>query len=281
MDRIEERIARIGDHMLTRAPALLLRLSMHRRIAVFVSGILLAVFLAFWYVGWDSLNRGKQQVLEERLAAARVVARHLDEVVGHAQAHMVVLAWDIATASQGELDPEPTERLLGESLHQQQFWYSYMLVFGPQRQLIASAPQAAPLNMDVEVRALLDQALYSGQPAISNLVRLPAKGSSWVLFAAPIVHGDRVLGVIAAEMQIPHHAISNVPGSVQLGRTGHVEVLDGGGRALASTYPQDVIGHTEHPDFYLPLLGTRGSAVGPALHFGHQSQPLRNDWHIM
>ncbi|MBI4493752.1 MAG: GAF domain-containing protein [Chloroflexi bacterium] len=276
--------------VLTWAQGPLLRLSLHRRIAVFVSTILLAAFLAFGYLGWEAVSRSTAATLQERRATASVVARHIDDLIGHAQGHLVVLASELARES-SELEPRQVEGMLEKSLHQLRIFFTHLLVFDPQQRLLASTPLPRPASLDPTVQALLDQAMRSGQPAISNLLRLPAEGSLGVLFVAPIVKEDHVLGVVAAEMWLPHPSISSVAGVLQLGRSGHMEVVDGAMQVLASTSAADVFKPSEHHDFYAPLLAQRVSTVDRALyeeeHEAHQSHEEEREadeaevWHIM
>ena len=262
--------------------ALLLRLSLHRRIMIFVSGILLTVFVAFGYVGWTAVNQSVSDQLGERKATALVVARHLDDLVAQAHLQLMVTAADLADLE--ELQPEQSAQVLQRSIHQLQYFFSYMLVIDPQLHLVGSAPQAANLKLDPEVQRILAQALNASGPGISNLVHLPVEGSYGVLFLAPVIRDGKTLGVLAAEMTIPHPAISSIASALKLGQTGHLEVIDQKGWVLASTYPEGIIDGTEHPDFYLPLLHNGQSEVGRAVHHEVKYGPTPSDgdkWHIM
>ncbi|MBI3966365.1 MAG: GAF domain-containing protein, partial [Chloroflexi bacterium] len=125
--------------------------------------------------------------------------------------------------------------------------------------------------------------IQSGQPGVSNLLRLPSTESVGVLFAAPILHQDGIVGAVVGEMRLPNSSISSGAAALHLGSTGHLEIVDGNRLVLASTDSDDDFVPTEHPEFYRALLESRTAAVGRA-YYTHVHQPeLRgtDEWHIM
>ncbi|MBI3966562.1 MAG: cache domain-containing protein, partial [Chloroflexi bacterium] len=245
-----------------RAQALLLRLSLYGRISVFVSSIVLALFLAFGYLGWEAVNRTTASTLDERRAIARVIRHHLDDLIGHAHAHLVSVAFQLAE-KEPELDPERVEHITALAFYQLDFFFSHLLVFDHENRLVASTPSGAAPQLHEDERAILDQALASRRPAISNLVRLPVTDTLGILFVAPIVRDGRSVGVVAGEMRLPHVSISGLAEGLELGRTGHMEILDGNSRVISGTDAERFGLETEHPNFYPPLLKTRQSSIGP------------------
>ncbi|MBI3966805.1 MAG: hypothetical protein HY329_14320, partial [Chloroflexi bacterium] len=166
--------------MIARVQQLLLRLSLHRRIAVFISGVLVAVFVAFGYLSWEAVNRSTNDTLQERRALAFVVAAHLDDLVGHATTHLVIAARDLAQHGD-DLGHENLELTVERALNQQRFFFSRLLVFDRSVQLQATSPPGAIPKLDAAARGLVESVIQSGQPGVSNLLRLPSTESVGVL----------------------------------------------------------------------------------------------------
>jgi signal transduction histidine kinase/HAMP domain-containing protein len=253
--------------MLSRAQKLLLRLSLHLRIAVFVSSILFAVFVAFGYIGWEAVSQSTANTIKERQATARVLAGHLDNLIAHAQAHLIVVASEISRSGL-DLHSAEVESVLDHALPQMRFFFSWLLLFDREGRLVLVTPSLDVATVNLEVQAIVDEAVQNERPVISNLVQLPVTGATGILFVVPIVRNGDAIGALAGEVRLPHFSFSSVALALELGDTGHVEVLDERGRIIVLRSPEDIGLETEHRDFYAPLLASRMPGVGPAYPFG-------------
>ena len=275
---------------LERIQAPLLQLSLHRRIAVFVSSILLAVFVAFGYLGWAAIGSGERMTLDERADTAQVLARHLDTFLGHATSHLAVLAREVAPRT-GVLTNDDAGHSLADSYPQLQLFFRRLLVVDTNGHVIASEPAGTLDTVSSEAREVVDSALRQRSPTISNLVELHGDSARGVFFVAPIISDRTPVGAVVGEMQLPHPAIYAVASALQLGKTGHMEVVDAHGVVLASTLTEDVFDESEHLSFYAPLLASHASTVGPALYEHHadedgeheemQQRATADSWHTM
>ena len=157
-------------------------------------------------VRWSAFRRhyfgsGERLTLDARADTARVLALHLDTSLGNATSHLVVLA-DGGT--------------------------------------IASEPPSTVDALSVDAGAVVNSALKQRRPSVSNLLELQDDGARGVLCVAPILVDDAPIGAVVGEMQLPHPAIYGVASALQLGKTGHMEVVDAHGVVLASTRPEDM-----------------------------------------
>ncbi|MFN8526055.1 MAG: ATP-binding protein [Chloroflexota bacterium] len=267
---------------LSRADRLLGRLGLHQRIAVFISTVLLVVFVALGYVGWEGVRRSTENTLQERRSTALVVAEHLDDLMEHALGHLVVVSRDVADQADdaGSLAADGSLRALSSALRHTRFFFSHLVLFGADgRFLLSTAVQAQP-SIEPATQIVIERTIATREPMISSFLHLPIERSPGVIFAVPIVRADRLLGVLAGEMRLPHPSISTIAGTLSLGQTGHVEVVDGQGVVLASTHSDDEFETTEHSSFYRPLLQQRLTTVGRALYEGHHNDGSET-WHIM
>lgn len=276
--------------VLLHADRLLGRLSLHRRLAVFISTVLFAVFLALGYVGWEGVRRSTENTLEERRATALVVAEHLDDLMDHALGHLVVISRELAELAElaeqdgpgAEIDRQLAATVLTSALRHTRFFFSHLLLYDARGEFVLStAPDALPAPQE-RTRLLLEGALRTREPSISDVVQLPIERSPGVIFAVPVVRSDRLVGLVVGELRLPHPSISTIAGNLSLGRTGHVEVIDGNLVVLASTHAHDVFVPTEHQSFYRPLMAQRVAMVGRALYEAHDhDDDEQEQWHIM
>ena len=104
------RAIRAVHRLAIRGSRVLLRLSLHRRIAVFVISVMLSVFLAFAFLGWEAVNQSTQSTLLERQSTATVTARYLDDLLGDAHTSLAIMAAQL-DAQNGLLRPEKIDGL--------------------------------------------------------------------------------------------------------------------------------------------------------------------------
>ncbi len=246
------------------------------------------MFVAFGYIGLEAVNRSTAATLEERRSTTLVVARHMDELIHHAEGHLIVVASQLVGDGQGE-SPSivGAGQTLDNALHHIGFFYRRLLVFDAEGRFVAAAPAGSvDLEPYPDVKAAVAHSLQFGEPTISNLLRLTGDGARGVVFVVPIHRDGHVEGVVLGEMPMPHPSTSTIASVLELGSTGHMEVVDGQGWVLASTSTQDVYRRSEHYRFYAPLLEERARTVGRAAYeHDHDHDEVREDeadsFHIM
>ena len=254
----------------------LLNLDLQRRIAVFVSSIVLALVLGFAYLGWQAVAQSTDATLQERRAMAIVTARHLDDFVGDAQASLAVVATELLEGH-GDLDHAAAQTLVERSIAHTHMFFANLVVLSSDGQLIAAAPPPSTPRFSQAAQASVDEAVRTGRPTVSDRLRTPVGDSDGVLFIVPVQSSERVVGLVVGVMALPHPSITGAAGSLELGRTGHMEVIDADGRVLAARGMDivDLEQEAGHPDFYAPLQAARAVAVGRA-YSSHE-----REWHIM
>jgi two-component system sensor histidine kinase KdpD len=254
----------------------LLSLDLQRRIAVFVSSVVLALVLAFAYLGSQAVSQSNDATLQERRATAVVTARHLDTLVDDAQASLAVVASQLVD-NHDELNRDAAQQVIERSMPHTHLFFANLIVLGPEGQLVAAAPPSAPTQFSPAAQLMVDEALRTGLKNVSNRLQQPLADMDGVLFLAPIQSSERLVGLVAGVMPLPNASISGAADSLELGRTGHMEVIDNNGRVLAARGldGDDVEDEAEHPDFYAPLQASHSVAVGRA-YSSHEQE-----WHIM
>jgi signal transduction histidine kinase len=260
------------------AEAALLNLSLQRRIAVFVSCVVLALVLAFAFLGWQAVTQSTDATLQERRATAVVTARQLDEFVADAQASLSVVASELVDRH-GELDRGGAQDLLERSMPHTHLFYANLTVLDPDAEIVAAVPPSSMprFRFSPAAQSIMVEALRSGLPSVSTRLQAPLAETDGILFVVPIQSSERVVGLIAGVMPLPHSSISGVASSLELGQTGHMQVIDADGHVLAArgSGADDVEDEVEHPDFYAALWASHSVAVGRA-YSSHEQE-----WHIM
>ncbi|HEX8968071.1 MAG TPA: HAMP domain-containing protein, partial [Chloroflexota bacterium] len=256
-----------------RVEAPLLRLSLQRRIVVFVTCVVVAIVLAFAFLGSQAVSQSTAATLQERQATAVVMARHLDDFVGDGQASLSVVATELVD-DQGELERDRAGEVMDRAMQQLYLYFATLMLLSPDGQPIATAPPVAAFELTPAAHAVLERARETQRQAVSNRLRLPTADTDGMLFVAPVVRNGRVLALVAGTMPLPHPALTSLSTSLHLGETGHMEVIDADGQLLASQ-GLDNETTTEHPDFYLPMLRSGSAGVGRA-YSAHEAE-----WHIM
>jgi signal transduction histidine kinase len=254
----------------------LLSLDLQRRIALFVSSVVLAVVLAFAYLGWQAVSQSNDATLQERRATAVVTARHLDNFVDDAQASLAVVASQLVD-DHDELERDGAQQVIERSMPHTHLFFANLMVLSPDGQQVAATPGLAPTQLSPVAQSIIDEALRTGAKSVSNRVQQPVADMDGVLFVAPIQSSDRLVGLVAGVMPLPNASISGAADSLELGRTGHMEVIDNNGRVLAARGMDgdDLEEQAEHPDFYASLQASHSAAVGRAYSSREQA------WHVM
>ncbi len=214
----------------------LANLTLGKKIALLTTLGLLVTVAVFGYLGLRAVNQATETMLEERMTTTRLVADHLDELLGYALSELENTAHDLTPDAPEELAVQISaleERFARLSIATQAFY-----IINTQGQIIWGWPeQPAREGKNISFYPSINQTLDSGKPTVSGLILDPSTGIPVVLLNSLIPGDNGYQGVLSAAIDLTHSSIGGVVRSISLGQTGYVEVVDQNGVVVARTDP--------------------------------------------
>ncbi len=234
------------------------------KMAVLAIAVVLLFVGLFGYFGTTALDESQKANLQDRVVLAENTARHVDYVLASIQ-DVLTSPENQACWSSGEQATTSVEC----AYHRLQFFATQAILVDRTGRMIAAHP---PMTTTVSftdyasVTAVLD-----GQPfAVSRYGRRLDAERTAALAVAPVFDssGNR-MGALVVAIDLAGPGIRTFSNSLDLGGTGYMDLVDLGGRVLASTRGERVGQTSDHESTITGLIQGHRKAVS-ACHGCHE-----------
>lgn len=251
-------------------------MSLRRRIMLLVTIGLIAATAPLGIMGVGMLRAATDRILEERLAATRSTAGHLDDRLSQGLRQLDRLGRRIEPLWV-RADLDGVQRAVASAAPALDLFSGGVFLVDGRGELAVGEP-AGRSQAEVVAAAgdVTRQVLARGRPGISRLVRRP-DGAPAVIAAVPL-GGPAPVGVVGGVILLPSPVLQAFVDRLAVGATGHAAVVSEDGVVLASSEPEEISTRGEHPEFVSRLIATRRAAVGLAEGTDPAGQPER---HVM
>ena len=273
------------NRLLNLLTSLLRRVNLWPRLVIAVSVGFLTLFAILSLLTLRAVDDSRKHILQERLLIAQMAVRQVDSHLERAFSELEGAAASAPLQAPGPSSSELSEELARMLEGPDGVWLG-LYFLDAQGDLVAAAPVAeagTPVGLPQdpatrETMATGDRTLsdpyvdgVSGRPAAMLMV--PITGSQG---GAEFVLGG-VIDLSHAELLQP------LNDAMSLGETGHAELIDARGRAIASTDPVDFLVPGEHLQFYLRMQneGLEGVETVPYEPWHPMQKSYGDDNHIM
>jgi signal transduction histidine kinase len=200
------------------------------KMAVLAIAVVLLFVGLFGYFGTTALDESQKANLQDRVVLAENTARHVDyvlasiqDVLTNPESRACWLSWEQATTS------------VECAYHRLQFFATQAILVDRTGRMVAAHP---PMTTTVSFTDYASvAAVLEGQPfAVSRFGRPLNTERTAALAAAPVfdASGNR-MGALVIAIDLAGPGIRTFSNSLDLGQTGYMDLVDLGGRVLAST----------------------------------------------
>ena len=240
-----------------------------------------ALFGIFSLLALRAVSDSTDRIVEERLVIAQMAARELDRLLERAFYEL-----DKATEF---ADFDPRAPSLAEEYHMLAHAYgrvgtlSLGVYFLDAKGRVVLSQPAGKLAKDTDLsrEPHVEQVLETRRRSVSLPFRDPTTGRPAVALSSPILNADGTLRSILVGLVDVSSAdvLDPLRHAMNLGHTGHAELVGEGGLVIAPTRPGGFLKPGEHLDFYLRMLraGTSGAETVPYTPW--QSAPKHQEEH--
>ncbi|MBI3014143.1 MAG: HAMP domain-containing protein [Candidatus Tectomicrobia bacterium] len=247
--------------------------SLRGRVLFLVSVGMLVVFALIGVSSYMSMRESSKQILQERLRLAQTAAAHLDFILQENLNRLVDIpfarGFDLGDRNWG---PE-RESLRDAYLHS--IFTGGIYLLGSDGQILIREPQGAgPVRRDFLSFAPVAKAFQEGRLYLTDLLPGAPEGR-YVIWALVPVRGraGEERGALIGEIDPGAPRLQEAIATVQLGKSGYIDVVDSSGLVLASTRLERLFSAGDHRETLSGLLRARQPQVG-ACHDCHTSTHL-------
>lgn len=245
--------------------ALFRNLSLRRKIGLLTIAALVIGLGLFSTLAIQSINESVQKTLQERLSIARIVANHLDQTLNY----ILVQLRDTARTGDysGTTGFGAAATSLRETLRESGIRVNSVYVIDAAG-IVTFAQPSDPgiIGFSMTGYAEIKNNLAAGAPSVSGLVSKPLTETPTVLASVPIENAmGEIVGVLACSIDTEKSSIGAFAQTIQVGKTGYVEVVDANGIVVARTgpgTPPDPFELSDHPTRFAELISTGQATVG-------------------
>ena len=240
-------------------------LSLRRKIGLLTVAALVVGLGLFSTLAIQSINESVQETLQERLSIARIVATHLDQTLNYILVQLRGAAHAGDYSSAGGFSAAATS--LSETLRESGIKVNSVYVLDAAG-IVKYAQPSDPgiVGFSMTGYAEIKKNLEAGVPSVSGLVTKPPTETPTVLASVPIENaGGEITGVLACSIDTQQSSIGAFAQTIQVGKTGYVEVVDSSGIVVARTgpgTPPDPFELSDHPTRFAELISTGQATVG-------------------
>ncbi len=259
------------------------RMTLFQRLIILSAPILLSVLFLVSYVTQEAARSLEQRITQDRLSAAQVSVRTLDQILRRAVAELTFARELVGSHSTFGQVSAP-DVLLDTLLDQGGGAFGVLALLDGDGNIAAGAARGAPVSAS-DLRALLSSARESrSSPAVlfSSVIASSVDGAPLVAIFVPIDDEARdqrafLMGVMRP-METPLSQV--LASSVALMQTGHADLLDSAGLVLASTEEHGLLTPGDHPAFYRAMMAGPEPVIRSV---AHEEDPgyTRSDNHLM
>jgi len=244
-----------------------LRRSLRRRLMLLVGLWMVALAAILLAAGMWGTQEVSERALNERQHLAQALAGNIDYVL---KANLISLQ-EASLTIRGRLennDLQGVKKILQETYLRSLFTESVFLVDAQGKTVWLEPYQTEKIRESLFSLQPVQAALKGGRPEVSNLIFEPAKR---IYATVPVRdwHG-KLVGVVGGELDPQNPRFSSLVNSIRLGQGIYVDVVDGGGRVLASTKAERMFMDSDHGRFLAGLIKQKKSVVG-SCHGCHET----------
>ena len=237
------------------------------RLALTIALGFLVFFTVFALLSMRMLNDSTDRILEERQVLAQMAANETDALLARA-------FYELEKATTfARFDPQATD--LEEEYHMLAHAYGRVGTlslgvhfYDATGKVVFGEPyDASIIGKDRSAEPHIRQVIESGQRSISAPFVDPRTGKPAVALTIPVRDEQgQLMSMLSGLIDLSSADFRRpIEQALQLGHTGHAEIIDGRGLVVASSYPGVVLSRGEHFEFYLRMLasGTIGVETVP------------------
>lgn len=247
--------------------------SLRGRVLFLVSVGMLVVFSLIGVSSYVSVKENSRQILQERLNLAETAAAHLDFILQENLNHLVEIPF-ARGFDLGDRDWRPEREALRDAYLHSIFTGGIFLLDSSGQILIREPQGAGPVRRDFLSFAPIAKAFQEGRLYVSDLLPGAPEGRYviWALVPVRGRAGERI-GALIGEIDPGAPRLQEAIATVQLGKSGYIDVVDSTGLVLASSRSERLFSAEDHRETLSGLLRTRQPQVGTC-HDCHTSAHL-------
>jgi signal transduction histidine kinase len=237
-------------------------MTLRRRIALLVVLGLTVVLVLFGYLSLRSLQDSVDRALHERLVAAQLTARHIDNFL---ELYLNLLYQGASTGEYDLYDGEVShERALLERMHATRgdIGREVFLVNLENEVVWAEPASASAWDGSLLETSFLKRVTSMGRGQVSHALRDPS-GRPVVVLAVPVWGPEgEVAGALAVVWDLSERLLRGFVESGSLRQTGRAEIVDEMGLVLASSNPTRILQKSDHTDQFADMIKGGRPTVG-------------------
>ena len=202
---------------------------------------LLGLISIFLFLGVSTARQATQKILSERMMLARLSAATLDSTLRQVQSVLVLLS-DQSSIRSSDASLAERQSALEDAYHQISHTSQYLFYFDSSGGLIASASRKEKALSQAELGALWGAIADKHNSLVPRLITLPGEpflSTNIAAIIAPV--SDQALqppGILVAVLDLAGAEFSPLRDTIDLGKTGKLDVVDSEGRVLISSHPE-------------------------------------------
>jgi signal transduction histidine kinase len=263
------------------AHSLVTRLNLWTRLVLVLTAGFITLFGVFSLVSLRVLDDSTQRILKEREVIAQIAAQRYDELLTQASYEL-----DKATTF-AVFDPAAASLLNENHMLAHAYGrlgsFSLGVVFldAQGRVVLLEPDDSKTIGADYARYPFIAQVMRTQQRSISNPFRDPRNGKPAVAVTIPVFDSQqRMMSMLSGWIDLNSPMmLSAVEQARKLGETGHAELVDDHGMAIASTESHtDVMLPGDHLHFYLRMLAENRVGVESV---PEESGPQVGEMHVM
>ncbi len=224
---------------------------------------MIALITIFGVLAISAANDATDRALQERVVLAQVAANHADYVLGSTRAELESIAARLLVR-QGEANRSDREAMLREAARHSSLPIRQVFILDSNGNITAD-----PFVTTWTRLPRLFPSLQNNSFVVTN-VSLP-NGSKVIVAAVPVRDdSNRVIGAVAATLDLTESGMSTLAPAAMLGTTGYMEIVDSEGLIVSSTLPQEVLVPADHGESLVSMIRD-GKSVVATCHNCHET----------
>ena len=210
------------------------------------------------------VNDSTRRILDERQVLTQMAANEIDALLSQA-------FYELEKATTfAQFDPQADK--LEEEYHMLAHTYGRVGAFSlgvyfydaTGKVVLVEPYDTRIIGIDQSTKPHIRQVIESGQRSISAPFVEPRTGAPAVALSIPIRNEQgQLMSMLSGLIDLSSPDVRRpIEQALNLGHTGHAEIVDSQGIVLVSTYPDVSLKPVEHPDFYRQMLEQLRAGVG-------------------
>ncbi|MFQ5613840.1 MAG: histidine kinase [Anaerolineae bacterium] len=221
------------------------------RVAIAISLSFITLSVAYGVLGERAVRDGADRVLNERLVIAQMAASQIDDLLERAVSELQ-RARRFADFDPADPDLLAEADVLSHTYGRVGIFTSGVVFLDPRGYVILSHPSGLyPLGANLSGLPHITQAMARREMTVSDPFRDSVTDRAVVAVTVPIFEKGHFRGLLSGLVDLDGQMVmAPLEQTAALGHTGHAVLVDGQGRALASTLDLPFLSPGEHSHFY-------------------------------